>query len=271
MYWPAGNKPRDDGNDIYDHVEYEDPVPNHSVHGPHALYQPPEHEQQADLDAPQRRPKHDVGGKDAQQHLRVLLLKIRRQLHLPLLDVLESVDLGENRDVEARVCEVEDKRRPAEVVVEAKAMRSLPTYDDASEDEDGGNDHARDDGARVHRATDVAAARGGHYCWDDRAGALLAVPSTSRCEGRRWAGRCSSFSRGVCEMTEGAKAVMDAQNFVFSSLRAYLSHTLKSYSRAGKTQAARVPTPSHALQFSSGGRPLALLTVGGSELCQYTM
>lgn len=205
MHWPAGNKPRDDSNDIYDHAEYENPVPKHSVHRPHALYQPPEHEQQADLDAPQRRPKHGVGGKDAQQHRCVLLLKIWRRLHLALRDALESVDLGENREVETRVCEVEDKRRPAEVVVEAKAVRGLPTYDDAGEDEGGGNDHARDYGARVHRATDVAAARGGHHRWDDRAGALLAVPSTSRCEGRRWAGRCSSFSLGVCEMMEGAK------------------------------------------------------------------
>ncbi|KFZ01265.1 hypothetical protein V501_10109 [Pseudogymnoascus sp. VKM F-4519 (FW-2642)] len=182
MHWPARNKPRDDGNDIYDHGEYENPVPNPSVDGPHALYQPPEHEQQADLDTPQRRPKHDIGGENAQQHLRVLLREVWRPLCLALRDALEGVDLGENGEVKARVGEVENERRPAEVVVEAEAVGSLPAHDDASEDEGGGNDHAGNDGARVRRASDVAAARGGHHGWNDRAGALPVVSSTGRCE-----------------------------------------------------------------------------------------
>ncbi|KFY71453.1 hypothetical protein V498_10147, partial [Pseudogymnoascus sp. VKM F-4517 (FW-2822)] len=213
MHWPAGNKPRDDGNDIDDHGECENPVPNPLVDRLHTLYQPPEHEEQADLDAPQRRPKHDVGGEDAPQHLRVLLREVWRRLHRALLEALEGVDLGENREVEARVGEVEDERRPAEVVVESEAVGSLPAHDDAGEDEGDGNDHARDDGARVHRAGNVAAA---HVGWHDSAGPLLAVPSAGRCEGRRWEGLCSSLPKDIFEMTEGVKAIMDAQNFAFS-------------------------------------------------------
>lgn len=140
------------------------------VDRPHALYQPPKYEQQADLNAPQRSPKHDVGGEDAPQHLRILLRKVWRRLYLAVIDALEGVDIGENRELEARVGEVEYERRPTEVVVEGEAVGSLPAHNDAAEDEGDSDDHARDDCAHVHCTSDVAAVHGGRHGCDDRAG-----------------------------------------------------------------------------------------------------